>query len=264
MTVAAPAIRYDARKGVAHITLSHPAKMNAMTLDMWRALPAALTRADEDPDVRLIAVAGDGERAFCAGADISEFGERRTGEAAVAAYGAAVAAANAALTGAAKPTVALIRGICFGGGFALAMCCDLRLATADARFRIPAARLGLGYETGSIQGLVARIGMAGVADLLLSARILDAADAVRYGILNLAWPRDGFEAEAAAYVAAMAQNAPLTLQAIKRTLRELALPEAERDMAAADALVRRCFASEDYAEGQRAFLDKRPPVFRGR
>jgi enoyl-CoA hydratase/carnithine racemase len=259
-----PAIRYEARDGVAHVTLSQPARMNAMTLDMWRSLPAALARADANPTIRVIALAGEGDRAFCAGADISEFGERRTGEAAVAAYGEAVEAANLALAAAAKPTVALIRGICFGGGFGLAMMCDLRLAAADARFRIPAARLGLGYDARSIGQLVARIGMAGVADLLLSARILDAADALRYGILNLAWAPEDFGREAASYVGAMAGNAPLTLQAVKRTLRELTLPETERDMAAAEALVGLCFASEDYKEGQQAFLEKRLPVFRGK
>lgn len=259
-----PAIRYSARDGVAHVTLAQAAKMNAMTLEMWTALPAAIARADADPDVRLIVLSGDGDKAFCAGADISEFGAVRTGNAAVAAYGAAVDAANTALVAAAKPTVALIRGICFGGGFGLAMCCDLRLATTDSRFRIPAARLGLGYEAKSIEGLVARIGMAGVADLLLSARILDGADALRYGIVNLSWTRDAFEQEASSYVQAMASNAPLTMQAVKRTLRELTRPDRDRNMDAADAMVGLCFASEDYKEGQRAFREKRAPVFRGR
>ncbi len=259
-----PAIMYAVRDGIAHVTLAQPAKMNAMTLQMWTDLPDALARADADPDVRLIALSGEGEKAFCAGADISEFGNVRTGEAAVAAYSAAVEAANTALAAAEKPTVALIRGICFGGGFGLAMCCDLRLATHDARFRIPAARLGLGYETASIAGLVARIGMAGVADLLLSARILDIAAALRYGIVNQAWDRESFEQDASGYVKAMAGNAPLTMQAVKRTLRELARPERDRDMAAADALVGLCFASEDYKEGQLAFREKRSPVFRGR
>ncbi len=129
-----PHIGYEARDGVAVITLSQPARMNAMTLDMWRDLPVKLRQADEDAEVRMITVSGAGERAFCAGADISEFGERRTGETAVAAYGAAVKEANAALADTAKPTVALIKGICFGGGFALPCA-----ATSGSRRRIPAS-----------------------------------------------------------------------------------------------------------------------------
>ena len=260
----APAeIRYVAKDGVAEITIAQAAKMNAMTLGMWQALPDAVARAEQDPAVRVIVVTGEGEKAFSAGADISEFGQNRASEAGIAAYNAAVAAANAALASAGKPTVALIRGVCFGGGFGLAMCCDLRLATQDARFRIPAARVGLGYGFAGIESLVRRIGMAGVTDLLLSARILGADDALRYTIATLVWDRAEFDEKAGAYLSAMASNAPLTMQAIKRTLHELMRPEAERDVAGADALVARCFASLDYREGQQAFLEKRAPVFRG-
>ena len=264
MSKPAAKIGYEARDGVAHITLDHAAKLNAMTMAMWLALPDVVARAEQDDDIRVIAVAGGGDKAFCAGADISQFGEHQSGREAVDAYGAAVVAGNAALASAGKPTVAVIRGICIGGGFGLAMCCDLRLATADSRFRIPAARLGLGYEYGVIDMLVRKIGMAGVADLLLSARMLDAKDALRYSIANNVWHRDMFDAEAATYLATIASNAPLTLRAIKRSLVELTRPEAERDMAAVDALIARCFSSEDYAEGQAAFREKRLPVFRGR
>jgi enoyl-CoA hydratase/carnithine racemase len=263
MSGATPSIRYEAKDGLAHITLAHAARMNAMTLGMWKSLPEAVARADADPEVRAITVTGEGEKAFCAGADISEFGQVRASEADIAAYEVAVSAANHALSAAKKPTIALIRGICFGGGFGLAMACDLRLASRDSRFRIPAARLGLGYGYAGVAALVHRIGMAGVADLLLSARILDAEDALRYTIATLVWERAEFDAKAAEYLKTMASNAPLTMQAVKGALTELMRPEAERDVAAAEALVARCFASEDYREGQTAFLEKRAPVFRG-
>jgi enoyl-CoA hydratase/carnithine racemase len=263
MTTNGPAILYAVSGAQARITLSNPARHNSMTLGMWQELPNAVARAVADDAVRIIVVTGAGEKAFCAGADISQFGETRSSESAVAIYNEAVAAANAALANAAKPTIALIRGICFGGGFGLAMSCDLRLATEDSRFRIPAARVGLGYGYAGIDALVRKIGMAGVAELLLSARIFDSADAQRYQILHRIWPRADFEAGAEGYLGDMAGNAPLTLQAVKRALIELSRPEAEREPAAADALVAKCFASLDYKEGQQAFLEKRPPVFRG-
>jgi enoyl-CoA hydratase/carnithine racemase len=263
MTGSIPSIRYEALDGIASITLANSAKHNAMTLGMWQALPEAVARAEDNPTVRVISVTGEGEKAFCAGADISEFGTQRSSDAGIATYNAAVAAGNAALAAATKPTVALIRGICFGGGFGLALCCDLRLATHDSRFRIPAARVGLGYGYAGIEALVRKIGMGAVADLLLSARILDATDALRYQIANLVWDRATFNEKTGAYLVDMASNAPLTMQAVKRALLELARPEAQRDADAADALVATCFASLDYREGQQAFLEKRAPVFRG-
>jgi enoyl-CoA hydratase/carnithine racemase len=238
--------------------------MNAMTFEMWSSLPALIAKAEADPAIRVICLTGTGERAFCAGADISQFAEKRSGAEAVAAYDRAVAAANSALAEAAKPTVALISGICFGGGFELAMCCDLRIASTTTRFRIPAARLGLGYGFEGIDLLVRKIGMGPVADLLLSARIIDAPEAARLGIINTLFAQENFAADAEDYLARIAINAPLTLRAIKRALVEITRPEAERDSGAVDALVQACFASADYREGQAAFREKRDPAFTGR
>jgi enoyl-CoA hydratase/carnithine racemase len=259
-----PAIRYEAKDGVALLVIDQPAKMNAMTFDMWSSLPGLVARAEADDAVRVIAITGAGDRAFCAGADISQFGEKRSDGDAVDAYDRAVAAGNEALSRAAKPTVAVISGICFGGGFGLALCCDLRIASSDSRFRIPAARLGLGYGFSNVELLVRKLGMGPVADLLLSARILDAAEALRLGIANSVFESGAFRAEAASYLARIAANAPLTLKAIKRALVEMARDEAARDPGAVDALVAACFGSQDYREGQLAFREKRDPVFTGR
>lgn len=264
MTGSAATIRSVHEAGIARLTLAHAARFNAMTLGMWQALPEAIARAEADPEVRVITLTGEGERAFCAGADISEFGAERSSEEKVARYNAAVAAANAALAGASKPTIALIRGICFGGGFGLALACDLRLARSDARFRIPAARVGLGYGYAGVEALVRRIGMPAVAELLLSARIFDAAEAQAFQIIHRLWPAEDFHQRAEAYLTEMASNAPLSMQAAKRALNELMKDEAQRNPEAVDALVAACFASEDYREGQQAFLEKRRPVFRGR
>ncbi|MDR3525038.1 MAG: enoyl-CoA hydratase [Acetobacteraceae bacterium] len=266
MTVSAhiPHIAYRAEGGVAWLVIDQPARMNAMTFDMWTGLADCVARAEADDGVRVIAITGAGERAFCAGADISQFGTMRTGEAAVAAYDRAVARGNAALADAVKPTVAVISGICYGGGFGLAMCCDLRIAASGSRFRIPAARLGLGYGYGGTDLMVRKLGMGPVADLLLSARVLEAQEAQGLGVINALFPVDSFRTDATAYLARIAANAPLTLRAIKRALVEMTKAERDRDAGAVDALVAACFASTDYREGQLAFREKREPVFTGR
>ena len=255
---------YAAAEGGACITLDQPAKFNAMTLGMWQGLPGLIGRAVDDTAVRLIAVRGAGSRAFCAGADISQFGTKRTGDNAISAYDQAVSAAFQALAAASKPTVALIQGICYGGGMALAMSCDLRLAAEGARFRIPAGRLGLGYGFDSIRDLVRRLGPGAVADLLFTARIVPDKEALALGIVQRLFPADQFEAGAGAYLASIAENAPLTLRAIKAALVELGRPDAEQDRSWVQALVAACFASEDYIEGQAAFREKRAPRFAGR
>ncbi|WP_215907042.1 enoyl-CoA hydratase [Phreatobacter aquaticus] len=258
-----PSIRYEAANGIARLIIDQPAKMNAMTFDMWSSVPGLVKKAEDDRSVRAIVVEGAGEKAFCAGADISQFGAKRTGEEAVRAYDIAVANGMAAIHDAAKPTIAVIRGICFGGGCALALTCDLRFATSDSRFRVPAARLGLGYGFSSVRMMIKKLGVGAVADILISARILDASDGERSGVIHRAWPRETFDKEVTAYLETVAANAPLTLAAIKRSLVELSKPEAEQDAAAVDALIAKCFGSADYKEGQKAFLEKRLPVFKG-
>lgn len=256
-------VRYEIENGVARLVLDQPEKMNAMSYEMWASLPGLAARAEADAEVRLLVVEGQGSRAFCAGADISQFGAKRDGDSATRAYDDAYLRGCAAIANAAKPTIGVIRGVCFGGGVGLAMSCDIRLARADARFRVPAARLGLGYAHEGVAALVARLGFGTAADLLLSARIVDAEEALRLGLANLLWSEDAFEREAGDYVARVAANAPLTLRAVKQSLIALRQPEATRDTAAVDAAVAACFGSADYKEGQRAFKEKREPAFIG-
>jgi enoyl-CoA hydratase len=249
---------------VGWLILSNLAKHNAITLDMWSAFPEALTRFAQDPEVRLVVLAGDGERAFASGADISQFAQQRSSGEALARYNSTLKAATHALLDFGKPTVAKIRGICVGGGMALALDCDLRFCADDALFRMPAARLGLGYEFAGIRRMVEVIGAANACDLFFSARKFGATEALRMGFVSRVFSSAEFDRGFAEYCATVAENAPLTIAAAKAAIREIARDPGERDLARVEALYQACFASEDYVEGRSAFLEKRPAQFRGR
>jgi enoyl-CoA hydratase/carnithine racemase len=256
-------IRYGTDGGVARLVLDQPQKRNAMTFEMWSSLEGLVALAEADPAVRVIVLVGAGDRAFCAGADISQFGAKRDGAEATRAYDDAYLSGCNAVANAGKPTIGVIRGVCYGGGLGLAMSCDIRLARADARFSVPAAKLGLGYAYAGVVALVTKLGLDATADLLMSGRAVGAEEALRLGLASLIWSEDIFEREAADYVAQVAGNAPLTLRAVKQALILLARPDASRDTAAVDAAVAACFGSADYKEGRRAFEERRKPLFIG-
>jgi enoyl-CoA hydratase len=251
---------------VGRVVFSNPDKYNAMSRDMWEALPPALQAFDADPAVRLVVLEGDGTKAFVSGADISQFEAQRTDPAAQASYNAAVDAAYSAPGRCSKPVIAKIRGICMGGGLGLAAACDLRFCTDDARFRMPAGRLGLGYGTNGVHRFLTVLGLQNTLDVFFSARIFGAADALRMGFVTRVEAPATFDAAIDGWCAEVAQNAPLTLRALKLTTNALtANPSVDQAaaMAAAQAAIAACFASDDYREGARAFMDKRAPRFTG-
>lgn len=247
-----------------HVVFNNPARHNALSVDMWGAVPALLAQAAEDERVRLVVFSGAGEKAFVSGADISQFEDQRAAKEAVAHYEALAEDALMAIHGSAKPTLACIRGWCIGGGVNVAISCDIRIAASDAVFGIPAARLGLGYRYSALKNLVDLIGVGAAKDLFYTARRIDAGEAHRLGLVSRTCAPDALPALLAEYTASIGENAPLTIAAAKAIVGEILKPSAELDAARCKALILRCFDSEDYAEGRRAFMDKRRPVFRGR
>ena len=249
---------------VARLVISNTARRNAMTLSMWQSLAAALKELDDDEDVRVVVLSGEGEQAFVSGADISEFDQQRSGMEAVRAYDEAVMSAQFALSRSSKITLASVRGVCFGGGLGLLLACDLRYACDTARFRMPAARLGLGYRREGMLQMVQAIGASRAAELFYTARVFDGVEAQRLGVVHQCFAEAAFAESVARLVGDIAQNAPLSLRAVKLAIRDIQADEGDRDEQAVRRAVERCFASEDYQEGRRAFMEKRPPVFRGR
>ena len=246
---------------IGTLTFNNPERHNAMALDMWRAAAAAIAGFDRDPAVRVIVLTGAGGKAFVSGADISKFETERATLSAVSDYNAAVDQFSSALENSAKPSLAMIRGYCVGGGVGIAACCDLRVANDASRFSVPAARLGLGYGFENVRRIANLVGPAFAAELLLTARQFDALQAQRAGLVNHVVPDAEIEKYVRDLAETIAANAPLTIRAVKHILRELRRDAP--DVAACDALVRQCFESADYREGRQAFLEKRKPVFRG-
>ncbi len=250
--------------GVGIVTFNNPQRHNAVSLEMWVATKEILDDFAADGDVRVIILTGAGDKAFVSGADISRFASERATRDAIRNYNVKTEAAFAGIYDFPKPTIAMIRGYCIGGGVALATCCDLRICSADARFAVPAAKLGLGYGHAGLKRLVDIVGASYAKEIFYTARQFDAQEACAMGLVNRVVPA----AELDSYVRDMTDmiraNAPLTIKAVKFTVGQILQDESKRDIASANEMVEQCFASRDYVEGRTAFMEKRKPVFTGK
>jgi enoyl-CoA hydratase/carnithine racemase len=244
---------------VGTLTIDNLAKQNALSFDMWESLPALVGALDDDPTVRVIVLRGAGERAFASGSDISQFGERRNTPEGVALYNGIVDRAVAAVGAARKPTIAWVHGYCFGGGLALALHCDLRIAGENASFCIPAGKVGLGYNHLWMQRLTWVVGPARAKEILYTARRYGQNAALQMGLVNQQCGADAFDV----LLGEIGALAPLTLMAAKAAI-DAAISAGPYDPSSAVAAIQRCFESRDYVEGRNAFTEKRPPAFLGK
>jgi enoyl-CoA hydratase/carnithine racemase len=249
--------------GVGYVTFNNPERHNAVSLEMWEALSGYLADFAADNSVRVVVLTGAGGKAFVSGADISKFESERSSKEAIDRYNVAVDKANTAVYEFPKPTVAMIRGYCIGGGVGLALCCDLRICSDNSKFGVPAAKLGLGYGYNGIKKLVDLVGPSFAKEIFFTARQFTAAEAQVMGLVNRVLPDGEVESYVKTYADTISGNAPLTVNSVKYIVGQAVKPESQRDLKKCDELVAQCFASKDYIEGRTAFMEKRKPNFTG-
>jgi enoyl-CoA hydratase len=249
--------------GVGIVTFNNPERHNAVSLEMWEATKHILDSFAADADIRVVVLTGAGGKAFVSGADISQFASVRASLEASRAYNVKAEAAYASIYEFPKPTIAMIRGYCIGGGLGLATCCDLRIASDNSRFAVPAAKLGLGYGYVGLKRLVDIVGPSFAKEIFYTARQFDAQEALTMGLVNRVVPGAELENTVKGITDMISANAPLTLKAVKITVGEMLKDESKRNIARTTEAVEQCFASRDFTEGRTAFMEKRKPVFTG-
>ncbi len=254
--------RVEGRVGI--LTFNNPEKHNAVSFEMWETAERMLDAFINDPEVRVIVLTGAGGKAFVSGADISKFESERASEEAVKSYNALVDKVYTQIYQMKKPTIAMIRGYCIGGGLNLAICCDMRFATEGSKFALPAAKLGLGYGYNGLRRYIETIGAPATKEIFFTARQFTSAEAYRWGMINEIIADADLETHVLGVANMIADNAPLTIGTIKASTVEILKNDDQQDIAKCDAMVAACFASDDYKEGRKAFAEKRKPQFKGR
>lgn len=250
--------------GIAEIIFNNPEKLNATSLEMWIKVGELAQQYAVDPNVRVLILSGAGGKAFVSGADISKFESQRANAADNEVYASKSAAAYEGIYNFPKPTIAKIQGYCIGGGMNLAICCDMRVATANSKFGVPAGRLGLGYGYTPINRLAHVVGISRAMQFLYTAQQIGAEEAFQIGLLNKIAPEGELDKTVSDMANAIAENAPLTIALVKASAREITRPEGAPDHAKLKTMSDACFSSADFKEGRTAFMEKRKPKFQGK
>src|SRR3954467_3284224 len=250
--------------GVGVVTFNNPEKRNAMSLEMWEGLGAALTELRDDPEVRVVIMVGAGDKAFVSGADISQFEKTRHNAAASEEYSRRSEAQRALLANYPKPTIASIRGFCLGGGMQVAMLADIRFAADNSQFGIPAAKLGIAYGYDGLKHLVSLVGPSWARLIMYTGMKIDSAEALRIGLVDRVLPGAELWDATMEIARTISGNAPLAIKAAKLTIAQVLKDESKRDMDAVKAVGTACMDSEDFREGRTAFMEKRKPRFTGK
>jgi enoyl-CoA hydratase/carnithine racemase len=250
--------------GVGIITFNNPEKRNAMSLDMWEGLGTALVELRDDPEVRVVIMVGAGDKAFVSGADISQFEKTRHNAEASEEYSKKSAAQRALLADYPKPTIACIRGFCLGGGMQVAMLADIRIASENSQFGIPAAKLGIAYGYDGLKHLVSLVGPSWARLIMYTGMRIDSTEALRIGLVDRVVPDTELWNATSEIARTISGNAPLAIKAAKITIAQILKDPDKRDMDAIKAIGTACMDSEDFREGRQAFMEKRKPQFKGR
>ena len=249
---------------VGHVIFDNIAKHNAVSKAMWDALADTMEVYESDNDVRVVVLEGAGTKAFVSGADISQFEDQHANLDAVKAYSESVNRGYGSVLNSIKPTIAKIRGYCYGGGVGISICTDIRICSDNSSFCIPASKLGVGYGADNTKVLVDLVGPSFAKEIFYTARRFDAEEARMMGLVNRVVSMDDLDDYVQGYTDMMTSNAPLTLKSTNLMINELVKDEGERNMAICAQLVEACATSDDLEEGRRAFMEKRKPVFMGR
>jgi enoyl-CoA hydratase len=249
--------------GAGIVTFNNPERHNAVSLEMWEATKRILDGFAADDEVRVVVLTGAGGKAFVSGADISKFASERASLEETRVYNMKTEATFVGIYEFPKPTIAMIRGYCIGGGLGLATCCDLRICSEDSRFAVPAAKLGLGYGYGGLKRLIDIVGHSFAKEIFYTARQFNAQEAYDMGLVNRVVPAAELESTVKSITDMICANAPLTIKAVKFTAGEILKDESKRNVARVNEMVEQCFTSRDYTEGRTAFMEKRKPAFTG-